>query len=114
MDVGLRVIRGPDWKWGNQDGSEGYVGTVIEIGKPGSTTSPDKTVVVQWDHGSRTNYRIGYQGAYDLRVLDNAPSGKFIYLFCISFFMESGWKLKDIVFLKTRKGCLKLSNPYIC
>lgn len=75
MDVGLRVIRGPDWKWGNQDGSEGYVGTVIEIGKPGSTTSPDKTVVVQWDHGSRTNYRIGYQGAYDLRVLDNAPSG---------------------------------------
>ncbi|XP_029651673.1 E3 ubiquitin-protein ligase MIB2-like isoform X2 [Octopus sinensis] len=75
MDVGLRVTRGPDWKWGNQDGGVGNIGTVIEIGKPGSATSPDKTVVVQWDHGSRTNYRIGYQGAYDLRVFDNAPSG---------------------------------------
>ncbi|RWS07269.1 E3 ubiquitin-protein ligase MIB2-like protein, partial [Dinothrombium tinctorium] len=75
MEVGLRVVRGPDWKWGNQDDSEGHVGTVVEIGKPGSLSTPDKTVVVQWDSGSRTNYRIGYQGAYDLRVFDNAPIG---------------------------------------
>ena len=68
MEVGLRVVRGPDWKWGNQDGGEGNVGTVVEIGKIGSPTSPDKTVVVQWDTGTRTNYRVGYQGAYDLRV----------------------------------------------
>lgn len=32
-------------------------------------------MVVQWDSGSRTNYRIGYQGCYDLRILDNAPIG---------------------------------------
>ncbi|KAJ8320485.1 hypothetical protein KUTeg_002072 [Tegillarca granosa] len=75
MEVGLRVVRGPDWKWGNQDDGEGHVGTVVEIGKPGSSTSPDKTVVVQWDSGSRTNYRVGYQGAYDLRIYDNAPIG---------------------------------------
>ncbi|XP_050414491.1 E3 ubiquitin-protein ligase MIB2 isoform X2 [Patella vulgata] len=75
MEVGLRVVRGPDWKWGNQDNGEGHVGTVVEIGKPGSQTSPDKTVVVQWDSGARTNYRVGYQGAYDLRVIDNAPIG---------------------------------------
>lgn len=75
MEVGLRVVRGPDWKWGNQDGGEGHVGTVVEIGKVGSATSPDKTVVVQWDSGSRTNYRIGYQNAYDLRIFDNAPIG---------------------------------------
>ena len=68
MEVGLRVVRGPDWKWGNQDGGEGHVGTVVEIGKHGSPTSPDKTVVVQWDSGTRTNYRVGYQGALDLRV----------------------------------------------
>ena len=68
MDVGLRVVRGPDWKWGNQDGGEGNVGTVVEIGKFGSLTSPDKTVVVQWDIGTRTNYRVGYQGSHDLRV----------------------------------------------
>lgn len=76
MEVGLRVVRGPDWKWGNQDDGEGHVGTVVEIGKPGSTTSPDKTVVVQWDSGSRTNYRVGYQGAYDLRIFDNAAIGE--------------------------------------
>ncbi|XP_071109275.1 E3 ubiquitin-protein ligase MIB2-like isoform X1 [Haliotis cracherodii] len=75
MEVGLRVVRGPDWKWGVQDGGDGHTGTVVEIGKPGSTTSPDKTVVVQWDSGARTNYRVGYQGAYDLRILDNAPTG---------------------------------------
>lgn len=51
------------------------MGTVVEIGKAGSSTSPDKTVVIQWDSGSRTNYRVGYQGAYDLRVFDNAPVG---------------------------------------
>ncbi|XP_076451945.1 E3 ubiquitin-protein ligase MIB2-like isoform X2 [Babylonia areolata] len=75
MEVGLRVVRGPDWKWGNQDGGEGYVGTVVEVGRPGSQTSPDKTVVVHWDSGARTNYRVGYQGAYDLRIYDNAPVG---------------------------------------
>ena len=25
-----RVVRGPDWKWGKQDGGEGHVGTVRE------------------------------------------------------------------------------------
>ncbi|XP_012946086.1 E3 ubiquitin-protein ligase MIB2 [Aplysia californica] len=75
MELGLRVVRGPDWKWGNQDTGEGHVGTVVEIGRPGSQTSPDKTVVVQWDSGARTNYRVGYQGAYDLRIFDNAPVG---------------------------------------
>lgn len=51
------------------------MGTVIEIGRPGSKTSPDKTVVVQWDSGNKTNYRVGYQGSYDLRLFDNAPAG---------------------------------------
>ena len=76
LEVGLRVVRGPDWKWGQQDEGEGHVGTVVEIGKQGSATSPDKTVVVHWDSGSRTNYRVGYQGAYDLRVFDNATTGE--------------------------------------
>ncbi|EFX67755.1 hypothetical protein DAPPUDRAFT_261080 [Daphnia pulex] len=83
MDVGLRVVRGPDWKWGNQDGGDGNIGTVVEIGKLGSPSSPDKTVVVQWDAGARTNYRVGYQGAYDLRVCDNATVGvKFQNIVC--------------------------------
>lgn len=72
----MRVVRGLDWKWGNQDDGEGHVGTVVEIGRQGSTTTPDKTVVVQWDSGTRTNYRTGYQGSYDLLLYDNAQTGK--------------------------------------
>uniref|UniRef100_A0AAZ3SGK5 E3 ubiquitin-protein ligase MIB2 n=1 Tax=Oncorhynchus tshawytscha TaxID=74940 RepID=A0AAZ3SGK5_ONCTS len=75
MEVGMRVVRGLDWKWGNQDDSEGHLGTVVEIGRQGSTTTPDKTVVVQWDSGTRTNYRTGYQGSYDLLLYDNAQIG---------------------------------------
>lgn len=41
----------------------------------GSHSTPENTVVVQWDSGSRTNYRTGYQKSYDLRILDNAPVG---------------------------------------
>lgn len=76
METGCRVVRGPDWKWANQDGGEGHVGTVVVVGKSGSVSSPDKTVVVQWDGGTRTNYRCGYQGAFDLCLLDNGPVGK--------------------------------------
>ncbi|KAG5886403.1 hypothetical protein JTB14_030762 [Gonioctena quinquepunctata] len=72
---GVRIVRGPDWAWENQDGGEGNVGTVCEIGRTGTVGSPDKTVVVQWDNGSRTNYRVGYEGKYDLRVIDNAQIG---------------------------------------
>lgn len=49
---------------------------MCEIGKTGAVGSPDKTVVVQWDNGTRTNYRIGYSSKYDLRVIDNAQIGK--------------------------------------
>jgi len=44
-------------------------------GRAGSKTSPENTVVVQWDSGSRTNYRIGYHEKYDLRIFDNATIG---------------------------------------
>lgn len=30
---GLRVVRGPNWKWGSEDGFEGCVGTVTPEGK---------------------------------------------------------------------------------
>lgn len=86
LEVGVRVVRGKDWKWGDQDGGEGHTGTVVEIGKPYDANSasstpvtgdktPDKTVIVQWDHGPRSNYRIGYQDSYDLLLYDNAPIG---------------------------------------
>lgn len=77
MQIGMRVVRGADWRWGSQDNGEGNIGTVVEIGRQGSPATPDKTVVVQWDHGTRTNYRTGFQGAYDLLLYDNAQIGTF-------------------------------------
>uniref|UniRef100_UPI00358FD0BB E3 ubiquitin-protein ligase MIB2 isoform X2 n=1 Tax=Myxine glutinosa TaxID=7769 RepID=UPI00358FD0BB len=75
MEVGVRIVRGPDWNWGNQDGGEGHAGTVVEIGHEGSPTTPAGTVVIQWDMGTRTNYRTSYEGAYDLLMYDNAQIG---------------------------------------
>ncbi|KAH9495558.1 E3 ubiquitin-protein ligase mib2 [Bulinus truncatus] len=72
---GIRVVRGPDWKWGSQDGGEGFVGTVTAIGGPEPDKPPEKCVSVVWDNGSKNTYRIGRDNAYDLRILDNAPSG---------------------------------------
>ena len=37
--------------------------------------SPEEVVVV-WDNGTAANYRCA--GAYDLRVLDSAPTGQFL------------------------------------
>lgn len=31
---------------------------------------------MNWDSGHRTNYRVGYQGQYDLTIIDNAQIGK--------------------------------------
>ena len=70
--VGARVVRGPDWKWGKQDGGEGHVGTVR------SFESPEEVVVV-WDNGTAANYRCS--GAYDVRILDSAPTGNLVRRF---------------------------------
>ena len=29
--VGARVVRGRDWRWGDQDGGAGREGTVVEV-----------------------------------------------------------------------------------
>ncbi|KAL9962406.1 hypothetical protein ACROYT_G031507 [Oculina patagonica] len=73
MEVGLRVVRGPDWMWGDQDGGEGNVGTIVHLGGDGNV--PDETVLVYWDSGKQANYRAGYSGKYDLRVFDTAQTG---------------------------------------
>lgn len=42
--VGLAVVRGPDWKYGNQDGGAGQRGVITEILMPG-------VVAVRWQNG---------------------------------------------------------------
>ena len=45
--------------------------------------SPEEVVVV-WDNGTAANYRCA--GAYDLRILDSAPTGKSS---CVPIHIES-------------------------
>ena len=66
--LGFRVVRGPDWEWGDQDGGEGFVGTVVGAEGGG------ERVTVQWDMGQRSQYRCGQNNKFDLRLLDSGPS----------------------------------------
>lgn len=76
---GLRVVRGPNWKWGNQDAGEGYVGTVVKLKSPKigrlsallsslSIKGHQDIVKVVWDCGVANDYRIGHEDNFDLRV----------------------------------------------
>ena len=76
--LGLRVVRGPDWEWGDQDGGEGFVGTVAEI------TEGGRAVTVQWDMGQRCRYRCGFDSKFDIRVLDNAQISMLTYLVLVA------------------------------
>ncbi len=67
---GVRVVRGPDWKYGDQDGGEGCIGTVSvdeQLSKETSMLRPNMVSVI-WDTGVTAQYRAGPQGSYDLRV----------------------------------------------
>lgn len=74
---GLRVVRGPDWEGGDQDGGEGFVGTVVAaVTADGAEDGRHDVATVQWDvGGERHNYRCGAQDKYDLRVLDSGAAG---------------------------------------
>lgn len=64
LEPGTRVRRGRDWKWGDQDGGKGHLGTV---------TAPDRQSRgwwwVKWDGGQQNRYRWGVEGAFDLAVV---------------------------------------------
>jgi E3 ubiquitin-protein ligase HERC2 len=62
---GVRVVRGPDWKWGDQDGSPPGEGVII------SEIDRDGWVRVRWNNGATNSYRMGKDGKYDLKL---APS----------------------------------------
>ena len=52
---GLRVVRGPNWKWANQDGFEGCVGTVFTSAKEDEIDSA-KAQLVSLIHGKTNRY----------------------------------------------------------
>ncbi|XP_028390869.1 uncharacterized protein LOC114515772 [Dendronephthya gigantea] len=69
IKVGVRVVRGKDWKWSNQDGGTGSKGYVYDVSEMTGVCK------VRWEDGSTNTYRNGAEGAFDLRVLPEDVSG---------------------------------------
>ena len=60
--VDKNVVRGRDWKWGDQDGGNGNVGIVRD-------TCEDGWVEVKWRNGKVGQYRWGNDNCFDLKVV---------------------------------------------
>ena len=63
MCVGARVRRGPDWKWGDQDGHG--TGTIV----PPGPRVMNGWIAVQWDNGQRKNYRWTAENLFDVVIV---------------------------------------------
>lgn len=72
--VGARVIRGPDWEWGQQDGGDGRTGRVMEI-RGWDNESCRSVANVSWSSGSTNVYRLGHKGNVDLKYVLPASGG---------------------------------------
>lgn len=73
LRVGDTVVRGPDWRWGRQDGGEGKTGVIETVGvevardDDASTTIIGDAVRVRWHQTNVVNvYRYGANGCYDV------------------------------------------------
>ena len=65
--VAMRVERGPDWKWGDQDGGVDAKGVITAVG-PAEGGPSDGWVRIRWDNGHVNVYRWGADGGkYDLQ-----------------------------------------------
>ncbi|XP_053207496.1 E3 ubiquitin-protein ligase HECTD1-like isoform X2 [Panonychus citri] len=64
MSIDARVVRGPDWKWRDQDGNPPGEGTITGDIHNG-------WIDVAWDSGGSNSYRVGAEGKYDIKL---APS----------------------------------------
>ena len=104
----LRVVRGPDWEHGEEDGGEGHLGTVVQVHhrsdsreanegdgcgeEAASSVGPEPaargeahSVTVQWDTGHRGVYKCGQDGKYELRIFDTAQTGEPPHLYIASY-----------------------------
>lgn len=71
---GAKVIRGPDWEWGNQDGGRGKTGTVHDV-RGWDNESSRSVATVTWSSGSTNVYRLGYKGCVDLCCVQAVSAG---------------------------------------
>jgi hypothetical protein len=59
LGEGATVMRGGDWKWGDQDGGPGNRGKIKQ-------SSWSDWVSVRWENDHHNSYRCGAEEAYDL------------------------------------------------
>lgn len=72
--VGMKVVRGKDWEYGDQDGGAGKVG-VIQSERSYYPINEDYLWVrVKWEHGGSEAYRIGDKGKYHLYIAPGESS----------------------------------------
>ncbi|XP_048096428.1 E3 ubiquitin-protein ligase MIB2 isoform X4 [Alosa alosa] len=71
---GVKVVRGPDWDWGNQDGGEGKIGKVVDI-RGWDTESGRSVASVTWSNGTTNVYRMGHKGKVDLKYVSDVQGG---------------------------------------
>ncbi|ETV97588.1 hypothetical protein, variant [Aphanomyces invadans] len=64
LTIGCKVIRGPNWKWRDQDGGQGSIGVVEGI-SPWSGIEGEG-MSVRWPNDALYTYRWGADGQYDL------------------------------------------------
>ncbi|KAF0693119.1 Aste57867_15865 [Aphanomyces stellatus] len=64
LTIGCKVTRGPNWKWRDQDGGPGSIGTVEGI-SPWSGIEGEG-MSVRWPNDALYTYRWGADGQYDL------------------------------------------------
>ena len=58
---GAKVTRGRDWKWDDQDGGSGRIGTLTEITAWSNVERAGAKVI--WNILRNNTYRAGYQGS---------------------------------------------------
>ena len=89
MRPGVRVIRGKDWNWNDQDGNG--PGTVIGME---ASELFENWWKVQWDDKSKPQqiYRMGAAGKYDLKIIDyeQQPTKK-----CLGSVISNAGKFMD-------------------
>ena len=74
---GFKVIRGPNWRWSDQDGGPDSLGTVEAITSWNEV--PGEGVTIKWDSNNTLfNYRYGGDRSYDVIMVEVDPASKAI------------------------------------
>ena len=74
------VMRGPHWKWKNDDGGEGCVGCVKELVTWGKDSYRGAVQILWKADSKKKNYRVGGEGCVDViytRMIETASGGSY-------------------------------------